>query len=340
MARCLGCHQVSITISRALNLCVNCLRERFDEFYPKIQEFHRTTRLDFNLPEAPPKNGKRKCQLCINQCRFDGYGYCGEIEHKASYAWLDYYFDPLPTNCVADWVCPGSKEIGFKNLAVFFRSCTFNCLFCQNWHFKNPRKRKVGTEELLLAIDEKTNCICYFGGDPTPSLPFAINLSNQIRKQKKDFRICWETNGSMNSKVLKKMIELSLVSNGILKIDFKTYSKELSYALCGVSNEQTLKNIKLAATYIDKRPELPILVLSTLLVPGYIDTDELENMAKFIAELNPNIPWALLAFHPQFRLADLPTTSQSHAEQAMSIAKEYGIKNVRIGNISLLGGAY
>ncbi|MEO0093434.1 MAG: radical SAM protein [candidate division WOR-3 bacterium] len=340
MPRCAGCNQDSITINQSLGFCANCIKQKFNEYQARIHIIHKESRLEFDLPLTPPDTGKHKCRLCFNQCRYDTFGYCGETEHKAAYAYLDYYFDPLPTNCVADWVCLGKNEYGYKNLAVFFRSCTFNCLFCQNWHFKNPKKRKVEVKEILSSIDEKTTCICYFGGDPTPSLPFALNLSNQILKQRKNFRICWETNGGMNPKLLERMVELSLKSNGILKIDFKTFSEELSYALCGVSNQQTLKNIKLAATYFDKRPEIPILVLSTLLVPGYIDKDELENMAKFIADLNPNIPWALLAFHPQFYMTDLPTTSKKHAEQAIDVAQKYGIKNVRIGNINLLGNAY
>ncbi|MEJ2366587.1 MAG: PEP/pyruvate-binding domain-containing protein [Deltaproteobacteria bacterium] len=40
------------------------------------------------------------------------------------------------TNCVADWVCAGHRQAGYHNLAVFYASCTINCLYCQNWHFR------------------------------------------------------------------------------------------------------------------------------------------------------------------------------------------------------------
>ncbi|MEJ2715680.1 MAG: radical SAM protein, partial [Deltaproteobacteria bacterium] len=62
---------------------------------------------------------------------------------------LSYYYDPLPTNCVADFVCPASRgcgypdysvsrgpEHGYKNLAVFYQACSFNCLYCQNYPFR------------------------------------------------------------------------------------------------------------------------------------------------------------------------------------------------------------
>jgi len=53
---------------------------------------------------------------------------------------------------------------------------------------------------LVDAVDNKTSCICYFGGDPTPQLPFAIRASRLALEKKKNriLRICWESNGTMN----------------------------------------------------------------------------------------------------------------------------------------------
>lgn len=63
---------------------------------------------------------------------------------------------------------PG-PEIGFANLTVFFRTCNFNCLYCQNWHFREDsvRFRPVAVDDLVADVDERTACICYFGGDPS-----------------------------------------------------------------------------------------------------------------------------------------------------------------------------
>jgi pyruvate formate lyase activating enzyme len=81
-------------------------------------------------------------------------------------------------------------------------------------------------------------------------------------------------------------------------------------------------------------------VASTLLVPGYVDAAEVGALARFIAGLNPDIPYSLLAFSPQFYLHDLPVTSQAHAEEALAAAKAAGLTRVRIGNIHLLGEPY
>jgi pyruvate formate lyase activating enzyme len=71
-----------------------------------------------------------------------------------------------------------------------------------------------------------------------------------------------------------------------------------------------------------------------------VDAGEVSRIAKFIASLDSSIPYALLAFYPQFEMADLPTTSRKHAEQCLAAAKEAGLTRVRVGNPHLLSGAY
>jgi pyruvate formate lyase activating enzyme len=78
------------------------------------------------------------------------------------------------------------------------------------------------------------------------------------------------------------------------------------------------------------------LVASTLLVPGYIDEQEVKAIASFIAELDPNIPYALLGFHGSFLMTDMPATSLKHAEACLEAAKTAGLKRVRLGNVHIL----
>jgi pyruvate formate lyase activating enzyme len=80
-----------------------------------------------------------------------------------------------------------------------------------------------------------------------------------------------------------------------------------------------------------------LLIASTLLVPGYVNEPEVRKIARFISSLNPDIPYSLLAFYPQFYLNDLPTTSKSHVLRCKASAENAGLKNVRIGNLHLLG---
>jgi pyruvate formate lyase activating enzyme len=72
------------------------------------------------------------------------------------------------------------------------------------------------------------------------------------------------------------------------------------------------------------------------LVPGYVDEEEVGSLASFIASLNPEIPYSLLGFHPNFYMDDLPRTSRRQADRCFRAAKEAGLKKVKIGNIHLL----
>jgi len=144
----------------------------------------------------------------------------------------------------------------------------------------------------------------------------------------------------MHPALLRQAAELSFNSGGCIKFDLKAWSEELHIALCGVSNKRTLENFRLLAEHIRKRASPPFLVASTLLIPGYIDKDEVSRIAAFISSLSADIPYALLAFHPQFMMNDLPPTSRRHAEECLEAAKAQGLRNVRLGNIHLLGNDY
>jgi pyruvate formate lyase activating enzyme len=268
---------------------------------------------------------------------------------------LSYYYDPLPTNCVADWFCPGGTgrgypqyacrdgpERGYTNLAVFYHACNFNCLFCQNWTFKKAtfRGEKVTAANLAAAVQRNTACICYFGGDPTPQLPHALAAARlalkAATKAGRRVRICWETNGAMQEKWLEPLVASSLANGGVIKFDLKAFSEELHLALTGVSNRQTLKNFASLARQMGARPQVPLLCASTLLVPGYVDLEEIHGLARFIAALNPDIPYSLLGFYPHFFLQDLPVTTRNFALQAKGVAEDAGVRRVHLGNPHLL----
>jgi pyruvate formate lyase activating enzyme len=259
---------------------------------------------------------------------------------------LHWYRDPLPTNCVADWVCTGSSRRGQHNLAVFYASCTLDCLFCQNWHFRTtdpsiPRQGSVeamSAAELAQQANQGTHCVCYFGGDPGSQMPHALASAKYLAD--KGVTVCWETAGTMNPRLLKKGLARALETGGCVKFDLKAFDENLHLALTGGSNNRTLDNFAYAAEAAKQRPSPPAVVASTLLVPGYVDAEEVASIAGFIAAHNPETPYALLAFHPHFEMIDLPPTSRSHAEAAHQAARSAGLSNVRIGNLHLLSHAY
>lgn len=363
MGVCRYCGTSSPLISQTIGVCLTCLRADYDGMIDHLLEVHGESRKPFNLPPAPPRDPEGiACKLCSNSCQIaeGGTGYCGirsvkggKIRGGTKEASLDWYYDSLPTNCVADWVCPGGTGIGYpryayrqgpehgyKNLAVFYNGCSFNCLYCQNWHFRERVSvgNRISASELASSVDSKTACICYFGGDPTPHLIHSINVSKEAMQQNRGriLRVCWETNGSMNPDLLSQMVDISLRSGGCIKFDLKAWTENLHLALCGVSNKRTLDNFRLAAQSIPKRPEVPLLVASTLLVPGYIDQKEVHKIASFIRRCSPDIPYSLLGFYPHFLMTDLPKTTRVQAEECLQTAREAGLTRVRVGNVHLL----
>jgi len=349
--------------SRIIGICAECIRNGGEA--ESSTRVHPSTRRQFDLPEVVPRdpNGVR-CTLCANECRIGPgrLGYCGLRENvngrlvshagTARVGYVQWYYDPLPTNCVASWVCPegeSGESAGYpprrnwrrqNNLAVFYEACTFNCLFCQNWQFRTNQKapHKMSAAELAARVNEHTACICFFGGDPAAQMGHALKTAElALERRSERVRICWETNGSMNPKLARRAAELSLRSGGCVKFDLKAWNETLHRCLTGASNRRTLENFRMIAEMGRIRPQPPLLVASTLLVPGYIDNVEIAAIARFIASIDPEIPYSLLGFHPDFFMPDLPTTSRSHAERALAICREAGLKNVRIGNRHILG---
>jgi len=262
----------------------------------------------------------------------------------------------ITNHCVPAEFCAGSGgagyprwcrtprgDVGYKNLAVFIGSCTYDCLFCQNFSFHDLITcggPAATPNELASAADEDTGCVCYFGGDPSSQMPFVLSSAKLLReraeKEKRLLRICLETNLNMNPKDLKLIGEISMESGGGIKADLKCWSTEILYALSGIEHRQAYENFEWLSKRHRERPEVPFARASTLLVPGYVDEEEIRALASFIADLDPTIPYSLLAFHPCYHMCDMPYTRREDAELFLRICEKEGLQRVRIGNPWLL----
>ncbi len=350
--RCAVCGQHHPLMAEVLGVCPACART--EASLTRSRAAHARSRQLFDLPEAPPRSeGGVRCPLCGCECVIgEGErGFCGlravrdgRLRHIAGTprrGTLHWYRDPLPTNCVAAWVCAGSVQRGKHNLAVFYQSCTLDCLYCQNWHFRQTDHMRHGglsAQELAGQANARTYCVCYFGGDPASQMPHALASARMLSEQ--GVAVCWETAGTSNPHLLDRAVQLSLETGGCIKFDLKAYTEPLHIALTGWSNQRTLENFTRAAQRFGEHPDPPPVVASTLLVPGYVDAGEVGRIARFIAEHDRDIPYSLLGFAPGYLMPDLPLTSARHAEEARQAALDAGLRNVHIGNRHLLGRDY
>lgn len=368
MGRCFICKKTGPQIASILSLCGDCIKKRFSEVEEHIENIHKKIKEKDGIFYEKDKSGLQ-CNLCFNNCLISkrSFGYCGlrkcgseglEGANK-NFANLEFYFDLLPTNCVASFCCavsnsftslfpsPQMERCG-KNLAIFFNGCSFNCLFCQNYqHREGTKKFRDLTEldELIGAIDNETACICFFGGDPSCQIDFTIDFAKKVLKLEKYNhltddssmmrKICWETNGSFHPRFREDILNILFASGGTIKFDVKFFSEELNKALCGKSNKTTLENLRFFANHFSKRINPPILCVSTLVIPGYVDEKEIEAIAKFISSFHKDVPYSLLAFWPTFYLHDLPRTPEKTMSLCYETARKF-LSNVHIGNKHLL----
>ncbi len=340
-----------------------------------IMSVHAQVRASEGLPATPPKAEgselKIKCNLCLNECSlsFNDMSYCGlrsvqkhesgELNYPSkSRGYIHGYIDANPTNCCNSWFCPAGTsagypqysthqgpELGTYSYAAFLYGCTFNCLFCQNSSPKKIVKQYLFESEPLaeqIVRNKKITCLCYFGGTPEPQLPFSINLAEKILDkieksgEKRIMRFCWEWNGTGNKEGIEKCMKISIKTGGNIKFDLKSFNEKLNLALCGVSNERTLDNFEfLAEKYFGTREGLPEISACTLMVPGYVNHEEVELIAKFVSAINDEIPYSLLVFHGDYQMKDLPITPKKQVEKCLRVAKKY-LKNVNLGNSFLL----
>ncbi|KPK87680.1 MAG: hypothetical protein AMS27_01725 [Bacteroides sp. SM23_62_1] len=347
----MNCFKTAGDVSEVIGFCAECIKKHYKKVGVRLERLHGTIRSQFNLPAKPLREPDGiSCNICMNACRIgEGQtGFCGlrkvvdgTLVHMGGTikkGILGWYRDQLPTNCVASWVCQGYNQRGLHNLAVFYGACSMNCLFCQNWHFKQTNlegERSFTAEDLASVANSDTFCVCFFGGDPSPQMPHALSVSDILAG--KGVRICWETNGMMAHKYLEQAVNLSLRTGGCIKFDLKAFDDYLHRALTGISNRAVLKNFTKAGERFNERPDNPLVIASTLLVPGYISKDEVFYIARFIAGINTDIPYSLLAFAPQFYMSDMPFTTALQAKEAEEAAYEAGLINVHIGNKHLLG---
>jgi len=375
MGTCKFCGKADKVISEVLQVCRNCILEGdWDQIEPHIFNVHKQVRQLVELPAEPPKAEKPyiklKCNLCINECSLseNDVSYCGlrniqlrnlgQLPYPSkTKAYIHGYIDPNPTNCCNSWFCPAGTssgypefslhegpEFGTYSYAAFFYGCTFDCLFCQNASHKLFSKKQLFNVDILanqIVKNEKITCLCYFGGTPESQLPFSINLAEKIlekvKNEKRIMRFCWECNGSGKREWIEKAMKIAINTGGNIKFDLKTFNKKLNLALCGVSNKRTLENFKfLGENYFGTRKGLYEMSACTLMVPGYTNHEEVEQIADFVSSINPEIPYSLLVFHGHYQMRDLGITPREQALKCLEVAEKY-LENVNLGNKFLLG---
>jgi pyruvate formate lyase activating enzyme len=75
--------------------------------------------------------------------------------------------------------------------------------------------------------------------------------------------------------------------------------------------------------------------ITTLLIPGHNDSPtEIRELSAWVAkELGPDVPLHFSAFHPDWKMDDIPPTPAASLSQARRIALDAGLHYVFTGNV-------
>ena len=110
----------------------------------------------------------------------------------------------------------------------------------------------------------------------------------------------------------------------------KAFSEDFYRRVCGGDLASVLD------TLVWLRRETEVwLEVTTLLIPGQNDSDaEIEAASAWLAEqLGPDVPWHFSAFHPDYRMRDVPPTPPATLSRARHIARSHGLNYVYTGNV-------
>jgi pyruvate formate lyase activating enzyme len=178
--------------------------------------------------------------------------------------------------------------------------------------------------EMLVqaAVKHKCKTIAYTYTEPAVFWDYAFDAAKLATP--KGIKNIFVTNGFLSEASLTEIIPYLHGAN----VDLKSFDEEMYKSICGARLKPVLDNICLMK-------EKGVWVeITTLLIPDLNDsTEELKAIAKFIAELDPGIPWHISRFHPTYRMMDRPPTSLKLILRACEIGKEAGLRYVYIGNI-------
>lgn len=218
---------------------------------------------------------------------------------------------------------------------VLFKGCNFHCKGCYikdtrvDYHLPEDVRHSLQTignfkplslnefkntiEDVLKKFDVKEAVLG--GEEPTldAELPSVIDAFTQC-----GIKTHLTTNGSLlNEKIIKKMEEAGLSS---VRVSIKAYDESIHKLYTGQTNKSVLNNFKLLA-----KSQIE-LTAESILIPGLVEYDEIESIAKFIASINPAIPYRIDGFSP-FHNAPWRQASPEEVITAAKIAKRY-LKNV------------
>jgi pyruvate formate lyase activating enzyme len=279
------------------------------------------------------EDGRIECDLCPRRCKLrDGQrGFCFVRRAQDGGMALASYgrntgiaVDPIEKKPLNHFL-PGSRILSFGTAG-----CNLGCRFCQNWHISKAKEmRKLSVDAMPRQVAERAQAwdcasVAFTYNDPVIFAEYAIDTA--IEAHEMGLKTVAVTAGYISDGARPDFYRHIDAAN----VDLKAFTDDFYQRQCYGKLEPVL------ATLLWLKRESDVwFEITTLLIPGYNDGDEeVARECDWVLEnLGPDVPLHFTAFHPDFRMRDVPATPAATLKRARRQALQAGIHHVYTGNI-------
>ncbi|HKE86527.1 MAG TPA: AmmeMemoRadiSam system radical SAM enzyme [Vicinamibacterales bacterium] len=220
---------------------------------------------------------------------------------------------------------PGALAYSFGMLG-----CDLHCSYCQNWvtsqALRDPRAESPpqdATPDVLVraALAHGAKLVVSTYNEPLITAEWAVDVFTRAREA--GLVTAFVSNGNGTEQVLRYVRpHLDLYKVDLKSFDDRHY-RELGGRLQPILD--TIAWLHGAGVWVE---------IVTLLIPGFNDSDqELRGLSGFLADVSPEIPWHVTAFHPDYKMTDVARTTASMLLRAADIGHDAGLRFVYAGNL-------
>ncbi len=277
-------------------------------------------------------DGRVQCDVCPRACRLhEGQrGFCFVRERAGDEIVLTTYgrssgfcVDPIEKKPLNHFL-PGSPVLSFGTAG-----CNLGCRFCQNWDISKSREvdtlaASAGPEQLAEEA-RRLGCrsIAFTYNDPVIFMEYAMDVADACRAA--GIKTVAVSAGYMNPAPREEFYRHIDAAN----IDLKAFSEKFY-------EKVTFARLDAVLSTLDYLRGTDVwLEITTLLIPGQNDgDDELRRQCDWLLEhLGTDVPLHFSAFHPDFKMRDIPRTPPETLRRARRIALDAGLRFVYTGNV-------
>ncbi|MET7418070.1 AmmeMemoRadiSam system radical SAM enzyme [Dactylosporangium sp. NPDC005555] len=277
-------------------------------------------------------DGRVQCDVCPRACRLhEGQrGFCFVRERQGDEIVLTTYgrssgfcVDPIEKKPLNHFL-PGSPVLSFGTAG-----CNLGCRFCQNWDISKSREVDTLAAEAdpaqLAATAVRLGCrsIAFTYNDPVIFMEYAMDVADACREA--GIRTVAVSAGYMNPAPREEFYRHIDAAN----IDLKAFSEKFY-------EKVTFARLDAVLSTLDYLRGTDVwLEITTLLIPGQNDADDdLRRQCDWLLEhLGTDVPLHFSAFHPDFKMLDIPRTPPETLRRARRIALDAGLRFVYTGNV-------